>query len=278
MNKNEPSDPRAIVYNSWLLDLQDLVPDETEQNAVMCSALKYQLSLFGAEGHEIREPQTEIGKAALKVLQRKADAQYQRAQEIRERDLENLRRANAAKAAKREQPSAGAYTYTEKECPRNAPAMPITNTNTGTITKIDIIGLLGEKKSLFEISLDLLEKGHKIKADTIRTAAAKCERGEIRKKIGAYLAGCFRDKFDLPDTGHKVAGMLRAVGFQNLECLECYGISVQNSRLLIECTLLARNAIETELADPEKADKMRQYMQGVGAATIEYKITKYGND
>ena len=110
-----------------------------------------------------------------------------------------------------------------------------------------------EERAIFEIGLEVIERGNIVGADMLRNVYYKAK--ENARKLKAYIISCFRTKYDSQSDANIIANFLRAADIGSPDCLEVYGIYVENEICRITCTEKTYDCIE------ENAEKFLKEVQ-----------------
>lgn len=287
----EPKEPQALIMQSWIEPTRNGVPDPAER----CRVWEYVFaeSMRIAYGVEHNEPKPE-GAAAVAVgyllpqLQKMCEKYIAKVGKL----AQNLEKANAAKAAKRAgtphadtKPHAGTDAAPTEEPPHadthagGASCKCNANAPYKNKTKQENINIYpphpqGDEEEIFLCGLDMIERGKKIQADTLRglfyTARNKAKAGEVRNEKG-YLCGCLKSSYSDRGQAAAVANFLRVADIRKPEALEVEALEVRETTLVLFCTDAARQAIEGAVTT--NRPQIYKAMQQIGCSLLEYRIT-----
>ena len=87
--------------------------------------------------------------------------------------------------------------------------------------------------------------------------------GEVRK-VKEYIIKCLRTKYNSQSEAHKIANLLRAANIGSPDCLEVYGLFVENEICHITCTQKTYDCIE------KNKEKFEQAIKSIGASKYEF--------
>ena len=293
-------EPRAVIMQSWIESMREAVPDNEERCRVYEYIFAECMRIGYGVPHELTKPDGVGGRAAISFIMPQVERMCRKYAEIEEKRLQNLTTANAAKAAYKQgmQPpagesvceQAGANPYARAEadfneepphtrthaCGENANAEQmqcnniISNKNKEKNKKnmMNPQPPLSEKaeREIFEVGLEVIDRGKIVGANMLRNvyydALTKA------RTIKPYIIACFCVKYESQSDAHVIANLLRAADIGSPDCLEVYGLFVENEICTITCTEKTYDCIE------KNAEKFFQPLNNIGARQLHYRVVR----
>lgn len=268
----EPQKPIADIMLNWTESIRQAVPDNEERCRVYdyifaeCKRIGYGVQ------HELTKPDG-AGCWAIDFIVPYLEEMY------------------AGKAAYKQgrQPPAGANPYARAEddfndepphththtCGENANAVQMqcnNNNNNNNVENRKIMmnpqTPLSEKaeREIFKIGLEVIDRGKIVGANMLRhvyyDALTKA------RTIKPYIIACFRVKYKLQSDAHIIANLLRAADIGSPDCLEVYGLCVENEICHITCTKKTKNCIA------KNKEKFEQAIKSIGASKCDFELVE----
>ena len=280
-------DHKIVIMGKWIEPIQANVPDE-EQGRVYNYIFAEYLRIGYGIPHELTKPDG-AGGMAISYIIPQVENMCSTYAEIEEKRKQNLIRANEAKAAYKQgrQPPAGANPYARAEDDfndepphahthtygenANAVQMQCNNNNNNNNVENRKIMMnpqtpLSEKaeREIFKIGLEVIDRGKIVGANMLRNVYY--EALTKARTINAYVIACFRVKYNSQSDAHIIANLLRAADIGCPDCLEVYGLFVENEICHITCTEKTYDCIE------KNAEKFLQPLNNIGARQLHYRV------
>ena len=267
----EPQKPIADIMLNWTESIRQAVPDNEERCRVYdyifaeCKRIDYGVP------HELTKPDG-AGCWAIDFIVPYLEERY-----AGKAAYKQGRQPRAGESVRKQ---AGANPYARADANNDKPphthACGEINNNNKSKNKngIEIIIpqtplLYGDdlERELFEIGLAAIYKGKAVCANRLRNlyndTTMKETLGEVRK-VKEYIIACFRTKYNSQSEAREIANLLRAADIGSPDCLEVYGLFVENEICHITCTQKTIDCIE------KNKEKFEQAIKSIGASKCEF--------
>lgn len=269
----EPQKPIADIMLNWTESIRQAVPDNEERCRVYdyifaeCKRIDYGIP------HELTKPDG-AGCWAIDFIVPYLEEMY-----AGKAAYKQGRQPRAGKSVRKQ---AGANPYARAEANNDKP--PHThacgeinnnnnnrNNNNRGMEIIPQTPLYGEdsERELFEIGVEFIERGKMLSANMLRNVhydtIMKATTGKVRK-VKEYMFACFRVYYQ--SETNIIAKFLRAADIGSPDCLEVYGLCVENEICHITCTKKTKNCIA------KNKEKFEQAIKSIGASKCDFELVE----
>lgn len=268
----EPQKPIADIMLNWTESIRQAVPDNEERCRVYdyifaeCKRIDYGVP------HELTKPDG-AGRLAIDLIVPYLEEMY--AGKAAYKQGRQPRAGESVRKQAGANPYARAVANNDKP-PHTHACGEINNNNNNRKNKkgIEIIIpqpplLYGDEleRELFEIGLAAIYKGKAVCVNRLRDLYNDTTMKEIEglvRRPKAYIIKCLRTKYNSQSEASAIANLLRAADIGSPDCLEVYGLFVENEICHITCTQKTYDCIE------KNKEKFEQAIISIGASKCEF--------